>query len=355
MRKWLFILLAPLTVAVGVLLAWQWSGTRTAPTPGTGDEQQLNGARPATRPSRQQAAEPPSAPVRQARLLSAPGVTIPPPPTDLPATGDAGEQDDTAKPETDAPVVTAPPVAVAGRRADEELEDDDGPTVPREPSFRTTMKAAARQAREKLVEQSYGDLFGQLDLTDEELGRLKKMLLLAPHTSGRPPADPAPEEGVENAVRNAPTSAAAALQNALRSLLGQERYEVYRDYEATLPGRWLVKQYDSHLVSLGTPLTQDQEGQLLAIVVEERQDLPSVSAASAVQDLPGMVDKMAASLEAQRKSSAAILARAGALLDGQQLTGLRELEERRAEKQQRSLEAYRQLLNTGGQAVPSTQ
>ena len=358
MQKRLLILLAPLVLLGGIFLAWRASGPRTAPGPGTNDEQRMGGPTAPGLPPRQRAEETvSSAPVRRPRLLrTAPDVTMPPPPTAFPGAKDDGEEaQGTAGSgtDTDAPRSAAAPAATAG--PDGEVGDDDGPTTPAEPRFGTVMKAAAREAREKLVEQSYGDLFAQLDLTDEELGRLKKMLLLTPHISGRATAAPPPGRETDEAQRNAPTTPAAALENALRSLLGQERYDVYQDYKATLPGRWLVRQYDHHLTSLGSPLSEDQEGRLLAIVVEERQDLPSVSAVSAIQDLSGMVDKMAASLEAQRQSSAAILARAGTLLDGQQLTGLKELEERRTEKQQRSLAAYRRLLSTGGQAAPSTQ
>ena len=359
MRKPLLILLGAHVLLAGVFLAWRAS--RPRPAPKAAAEQQPEGGAVSGQPSRRRARKAAGASARQPPLLrAAPDVALPPPPTAFPGAKDdveGAEETAASETETAAPDSAAPPAAIAaaGRTPGEETEEEDGPTTPPEPRFGTIMKAAARETREKLVEQSYGALFEQLDLTDEELGRLKKMLLLTPHISGRPAATTPAGAETTPAQPNLPTTPTVALENALRSLLGQERYEVYQDYSTTLPGRWLVRQYDRHLTSLGTPLTEDQQGQLLSIVVEERQDLPSVSATSALQDLPGVVDRMAASLEAQQKSSAAILARAGTLLDGQQLAGLRDLEEGRAERQQRSLEVYRQLLKTGGQDVPSTQ
>jgi hypothetical protein len=219
---------------------------------------------------------------------------------------------------------------------DEEVKaTTESPTPTPDPERKPSLRPLQRQGQDLLVAQTYGDLFEELKLTDSEKARFSKILLLKPQFSGSTGSEP------------------EALAQTIRSFLGEDRYAVYQNYEATVPGRWLLAQYRQGLESLGRPLTADQQEQLLNVVIEERQGLAPVTAANPIVDLAKMPDQMAENLAKQQESNAAILRRAAGFLDAAQLAGLKEMERRREESDRRSIEAYRQIFQVAGPQAPA--
>jgi hypothetical protein len=102
----------------------------------------------------------------------------------------------------------------------------------------------------------------------------------------------------------------------------RRQYELFDAYEQTLPSRWLVEEYARHLEQLGAPLADEQQEWLLTIVATARRELPSVSAAEAVQNLEGIAGRMGSNLDARIANDRAILEEAESVLSSDQLAGI---------------------------------
>ncbi|NOY81499.1 MAG: hypothetical protein GXP31_10905 [Kiritimatiellaeota bacterium] len=246
-----------------------------------------------------------------------------------------------------------------GKRADEQKREADAMSVIRDKLLsRARTKSGGKvveptprqlglESKRLQVAQTYGALFEQLGLSDQEKARLENLLLFKPRFNGLDGNEVQPKVVPAAADDKPILSSDEVLENAILDLLGSDRYAAYKKYEATVPDRWVVEQYQTHLETLGKPMTKEQEEKLLEIVIEEQQDLPSLSAVNALADLPGVADKLAANLDKKAEVNAAILARAGAFLNAEQLQELKNIQERRMQNERRSLEVYRQLFQGG--------
>ncbi|OGV63399.1 MAG: hypothetical protein A3K19_30885 [Lentisphaerae bacterium RIFOXYB12_FULL_65_16] len=338
-----------LAVLIGVAFLFLGRAT-TAPTSGQGGDERLSPGkttesattgRPSNEGARTDAA---AASAKGADASAAPGAN----PTETVTTV-----------ATDTTVAAAKAAAKAKARAEERAEAEEADaglanTPPEEPSEKVLRRAEARLARDQAVFQTYGDLFAKLNLTPEESDRLGKMLLLKPRIQGRAEGGEEPANVVVPAGMKQPLSSNQVLENSILDLLGKDRYAVYQQYEATLPDRWVVTQYKGDLGALGKTLSKDQESQLLTIVTEERQKLPSVSADSAVKNLTAIPDQMAVNVDKTAESNRVILARAQTLLDPGQFESFKALLERNLAQDRKSVDAYRQLFQNGGATAPKT-
>jgi hypothetical protein len=123
--------------------------------------------------------------------------------------------------------------------------------------------------RNAALDARFAGLFRQLNLSDEELASFKTLLaekenvaldvVTVSETLPDGPLSPA-------ALRATVRGAQAQVEQAIQSSLGGERYQVYRDYERTLPQRATVAQLEQRLSYTGTPLTPVQSDALVRIL-----------------------------------------------------------------------------------------
>jgi hypothetical protein len=74
----------------------------------------------------------------------------------------------------------------------------------------------------------------------------------------------------------AATAATDTANDALKELLGPDRYGIYRDFEKTLGDRIQVQQFSQQLGAVGAPLEDNQTQSLIAIMSQERASMPGI-------------------------------------------------------------------------------
>ena len=75
-------------------------------------------------------------------------------------------------------------------------------------------------------------------------------------------------------IRKQEEQAEAELNGRIREFLGNEAYQEFDSYEERLPDRMMLREFKSSLSVSGSPLSDDQEDELVRIMHDERQNLP---------------------------------------------------------------------------------
>lgn len=174
------------------------------------------------------------------------------------------------------PVRPAEPVEVAAVEVEvvepeatpaDQLFDPSGfAEMMEKPEFRKMMVAQQKMA----MEQQYGEMFDMLELTPEDRNTLKDLLaermgvdmdrgIKAMQAGG------SPEEGLLEEL----TAAREEAQEAIKTFLGEEDFDLFEQYEATQPERMQVDMFKQGLAS-NEQLTWEQEDELVHALYEER-------------------------------------------------------------------------------------
>jgi len=285
----------------------------------------------------------PLAPVPARAWPAAAGPTLGLPPGPAPALRAADTPAEAAAPSLDpglAAKLTEEQMA-AVREAMDKLTPPPSQTGSGEPPRPATPRQLMQQDREAIVVQAYGDLFKELDLTDREQLRLREVLSLKPLFRGGPEgAGAAPAAVGQPAVA---TEDLDSVEGTVRSILGAERYDVYRAYQATLPSRLFVRQYEQTLAALGSSLGADRQAGLIQIVAEEAPAVPTPVPIASAADIGRLGAAMDIYIEERAASNLKIATRASAILDGPQLQALQALQESNLQKDRIAAGVYRQF------------
>ncbi|HEY4299671.1 MAG TPA: hypothetical protein VGM73_02275 [Candidatus Didemnitutus sp.] len=138
--------------------------------------------------------------------------------------------------------------------------------------------------REGMLDLRYADLFRRLSLGPEALAAFKRLLaqkdslaldVVAVTQSMQDAAGGGP---LPPAVR----SAEAEIEQSIRSTLGDDRYDAYRDYEATMAQRATVSQLERRLSYSPAPLAPGQADALVKVLAtnaprDSGSTVPSIS------------------------------------------------------------------------------
>ena len=121
-----------------------------------------------------------------------------------------------------------------------------------------------------MLDNRYASLFKNLKLSPEQLQKFKD-LLVEKQDSMRDVMQAARAQGLDPRSDRAAFQQLVAQTNAeldatIASTLGAQGYQQYQQYEQTLPERNLVSQLDQRLSYSATPLTQEQQDQLIQVL-----------------------------------------------------------------------------------------
>jgi hypothetical protein len=194
------------------------------------------------------------------------------------------------------------------------------------------MKKMMRQQQLVMMDTMYGPLFKELGLSPEETEKFKELLIDgqmkgvegagALFSGDRDPAERA------EAIK-AMGEQQKQLDEQLKTFLGDERYAQYKDYQESMGERTSLDQFQNQLAGGQNPLTEEQSGQLLALMKEERKNSPSIfgkdpNAMPDPDQLEAMLseEKMNKHFEQQEELNRRILERAKAVLTPEQLVAL---------------------------------
>jgi len=125
--------------------------------------------------------------------------------------------------------------------------------------------------REGMLDSRYAELFRRLNLSPAELAAFKHLLaekdnlaLDVVAISENSPGGPlSPDQ-----ARAGMLTAQAENENSIRSALGNERYDQYRDFEDTIPQRATVAQLERRLSYSDAPLTAAQADSLVKVLAD---------------------------------------------------------------------------------------
>lgn len=123
--------------------------------------------------------------------------------------------------------------------------------------------------QEGSLDARFAELFRKLNLTGEELARIKRLLAEKENAEfdvyaiGETVQDaPLSTEELRSTVREVRMQ----VEDELRLSLGAERYELYREYVHTLPQRTTVAQLEQRLSYSSTPLTPGQSEAMVRVL-----------------------------------------------------------------------------------------
>jgi hypothetical protein len=171
------------------------------------------------------------------------------------------------------PDATAPPARVV------EMSDANGMAVGPSTAQLEWMKSPIardlmRSHQREWIRRSSDDLFTLLDLSPGQTEALIALMADAQSpgfelgASGR--IDPVTFENVRNKVEDQRRQT----DQAIRELLGEEKYRTYQDYRNTEMERTQVSELRRLFETTATPLRGEQSAQLLAALIEERTTAP---------------------------------------------------------------------------------
>ncbi len=140
------------------------------------------------------------------------------------------------------------------------------------PEFARAMVTQQKAA----LDLRYADLFRQLNLSPEQVDRLKN-LLIERQSAAADVMAAAREQGIEGRdareqLRELVRTTQAETDEAIRAYLGESGYDAYKTYEQTQPQRMLVGQLETKLSYSSTPLQTAQMDQLVRILAETAPD-----------------------------------------------------------------------------------
>lgn len=194
------------------------------------------------------------------------------------------------------------------------------------------LRAVAAHQR-SMLDARFGELFGKLDLTAEELESLRALLIEKQNAAMDVLMVSRGEltgEGLAgNEMRTATRRAQAEIDRMIQQTLGDQRFAVYKAYEATLPQRAAVAQLQQRLSYTNEPLQSGQAEALVSMLssssLETQPALPGVSVVvdpderQAVPIMNGLSESV--------KITDAVIARAEEVLNPRQVMALRELQQ----------------------------
>jgi FtsZ-binding cell division protein ZapB len=142
----------------------------------------------------------------------------------------------------------------------------------------------------------------------------------------------------------AATAATSAASDALRELLGPDRFALFEKYEKTLGPRVQVARLDQQLTGIGAPLADYQTTALVQIINEESADLPSFANGTAPPESmdAAAIDDYSRAVDAANQR---IYTRARAILKPDQLATLATFQKNMAATQIAGLKMARQMMN----------
>ncbi len=228
-----------------------------------------------------------------------------------------------------------------------------------DPARRKVLREQGRVALDRL----YQPLFEQIDLKPPERDALAGMLLdfqfqlmeEAGPWLGKVEANGESPEALHWLQRQENDFA-----EDLKQTLGEQRYEKFRTYNASVQDRLAVNQFAEQLKANDLPLTDEQIQNLLRTIEEERQ--ATRSAASDLADAMPSVRQLALLFsrnakqrfdDAEEQLQQRVLERAKTILTSEQWEAYRTFQTKQREYQQMALELTRRMIGGGAASAPA--
>jgi hypothetical protein len=222
------------------------------------------------------------------------------------------------------------------------------------PEMRDMIKSQQQATLGPIINREYSDFVKQLNMTPEQSKafmdlEMKKML--GNTDAGLSLLDDSLDASQRADLAKQVKDQADAVNAEIKQLLGDDNYKAYQGYEKTLPDRLTMNQLNDQLAGTGTPLTSDQQTQLMQVMSEARSSFTWTSTlnqrdANSSADIASMltqdnIDKYVAEHE---QFDQQILSRAQQILTPDQLTAFQKYQKSQRDMQVLSMKMAGQLM-----------
>jgi hypothetical protein len=184
----------------------------------------------------------------------------------------------------------------------------------KDPNMRNMM----REQQKVMLKTMYDPLFKEMNLSPEDSDKLMTMMLDNQMSGMEKGMALLNGDADKETLRKEVAEDKKAYEAQLKEFLGDERYAQYDDFQKSLPDRMQMQQLKSQFGD--NPLTEDQSGQLLAMMKEERKRATAENPTDATKDFSTVLseESMNKYLEQQEQINSRVLERASQILSPEQ-------------------------------------
>ncbi len=203
------------------------------------------------------------------------------------------------------------------------------------------------------IAQNYPGLAKELGLTPEQAGKLFDLMTKNQLASLGDSLPDGTDEATVRAAASARQENARKQDAEVASLLGDAKYQQFKDYQQTLGARQQVSRLSSALESSGEPLGEQQQQQLITALaadqkrqVEEARQVARPAASGPRDQLAMMEDSLQRTEENNRRT----LDAASSYLNSEQLDAFRKMQNQNLAMSRAVLRAQRAQQDGQGQS-----
>ena len=143
----------------------------------------------------------------------------------------------------------------------------------KDPKMKELIKSQQKMVMGPMIEKSYAGLFKQLSLTSEQSAGLKDLLqgkMLVAADLGMSMMDGSLDAAKRAELGKQMKTDTEAYDAQIKQFLGDDNYKAFEGYEKTMPDRMAVGQFSDQLAGSATPMSADQQQQLIQALNQER-------------------------------------------------------------------------------------
>ena len=143
----------------------------------------------------------------------------------------------------------------------------------KDPKMKEMIKSSQKAFMGPMLDKQYAALFQQLNLTPDQTAALKDLLqkkMSVGADAGMSMLDGSLDAAQRVDLAKQMKSETDDYDAQIKQFLGDDNYQVFQAYEKTTPDRMTVSQFSDQLSGSATPLSSDQQQQLIQMMSDER-------------------------------------------------------------------------------------
>ncbi|HWQ90467.1 MAG TPA: hypothetical protein VN673_02260 [Clostridia bacterium] len=222
------------------------------------------------------------------------------------------------------------------------------------------MKKMILEQQRMVMDQLYAPFVKQMNLTPEETEQFKDLLAGTAEQGMELATSMFGGEGATNRTEIAKNMAAQQREQEekMKALLGEERYAQYQEYQQTVGERAQLNQFRQQFG--GANISEQQTEQLLAMMREEKKNVAASTGTTFPGQNPGNMesmfkgDQMEKLIAAQETVNQNVYARAGEVLEPQQLESFARFQTNQLQMLRMGLNMAKGFMGGENGAAPAT-
>ena len=220
------------------------------------------------------------------------------------------------------------------------------------------MREMLRGQQKAMMNQMYGPLYKDLGLTGDQRQKFSDLLVDSAMAGVEQAGSLFQNNTAEKTgAMKAMSDQQKDLQAGLKSLLGEEKFGQYEEYQKSIAERIQLNQFKQQQEGTDAPLQESQTAQLLQIYKEEKTRVPPVISNDPARNMEAMQSEevMNSYFAWQEDLNKRVLDRAGQTLSPEQIKEYSAFLQQQLGTQRLGMKMAREMLGSGGGApAPST-